>query len=259
MATPLEKLSEKKEEMRKSLLPSAKTPPKAKLEDYNILLYGHPKVGKSTWCSAFDNPIFAATEKGLNTLEVFQVPIPDWLTFLEFCRQIAEGQHVFKNVIIDPVDNLYDACSEYVCKKAGIQHESDLEWGKGWSMVNDEFSRAITKLSLLPYGLVMTSHAQFVEIKTRTGSITKAVPTMSKGARDVVLPMCDFILYMASEQTKDGQKRILRCRPSENWDAGTRFKVFPAEIPLTEDEHENHAAFKAAFEEAVKHGNGHKE
>lgn len=248
MATPLEKLAD-----RKILLPTMKTPAKARLEDYNILIYGQPKVGKSTLASQFDNPIFAATEAGLNALEVFQVPIPDWKTFLEFCKEVAAGQHVFKTVVIDTVDNLFDACSEDVCKKAGIQHESDLEWGKGWSMVRDEFTRAITKLSLLPYGLVMVSHAAFIEIKTRTGSITKAVPTMGKQAREVILPMCDFVLYCTLEQTKDGQKRIIKTRPSENWDAGVRFLTFPAEIEM------NCAAFKAAFKEAIEDGNGRKE
>ena len=241
MATPLEKLEKK-------LLPKTKTPARLKLEDFNVFIYGPPKVGKTTLASQFDSPVFAATEAGLNAIEAYQVSIPDWKTFLEFCAEIASGEHTFKTVVVDTIDNLFDACSEHVCKKAGVQHESDLDWGKGWAMVRDEFSRALTKLSLLPYGLVMISHAKDVEMKTRTGNLTKTVPTMSEQARRVILPMADFILYCSMELTKDGPRRVIRTRPSENWDAGTRFKEFPAEIEMS------FSAFKKAFEEGIKSG-----
>jgi hypothetical protein len=128
---------------------------------------------------------------------------------------------------------LFKACSEYVRKKNNIQHESDLEWGKGWQLVKDEFSRALTKLSLLPFGLVMISHADMIEIKTRTAKITKAVPTLQKSAREIVLGMSDIILYAEATITeKDGEIRILRTKPSENWEAGDRTGRLPAVLPL---------------------------
>jgi SpoVK/Ycf46/Vps4 family AAA+-type ATPase len=67
-------------------LPQAKTPPKKKMEEQTILIYGPPKIGKSTLASQFDNPLFLATEAGLNALEVFQVPIPTWDDFLVSCK-----------------------------------------------------------------------------------------------------------------------------------------------------------------------------
>ncbi len=129
------------------ILPKEKSKPKKRLEDYSILLYGQPKIGKSTFCSQFDEPLFLATEAGLNALEVYQVAIPTWEKFLEACAAIAKGDHQFKTIVIDTVDNLWKSCSEYVRKRHNIHHESDLEWGKGWELVKDEFSRALTKLS----------------------------------------------------------------------------------------------------------------
>lgn len=214
------------------MLPKEKTAPKERLDDYIILLYGPPKIGKSTLASQFDKPLFLATEAGLNALEVYQVPVATWDKFLAACKEIAAGGHDFKTIIVDTVDNLYKACSEYVKKKNNIQHESDLDWGKGWQLVADEFTRAITKLSLLPYGLVMISHAEYVEIKTRTATITKAVPTLPKGARKAALNMADVILYAESVVTDDGEVRIMRTKPSENWEAGDRTGRLPATLPL---------------------------
>ncbi|MGE5623812.1 MAG: ATP-binding protein [Methanocella sp.] len=227
-------------------LPVEKTKPKARIEDYTGFIYGPWKIGKSTFCSRMDNPLFLATEAGLNTLEVYQIPISTWPDFLEACRLIAEGKHEYKTIVIDTVDNLYNFCSDYICKKAGIQHESDLEWGKGWDMVNDEFLRALTKLSLLPYGLWMTSHSEEKEIKSRTQpAITKVVPTLPKGARKIVLGMSDFILYAESVQTKEGMVRVLHTKPTENYEAGDRTGRLPATLPF------KYASFLKAFEGGV--------
>lgn len=214
------------------MLPKEKTAPKKNLGDFVFLLYGPPKIGKSTLASKFDKPLFLATEAGLNSLESYQVPVATWEDFLQACTAIAKGGHDFKTIVIDTVDNLYKACSEHVKKKNNIQHESDLDWGKGWQLVADEFTRAITKLSLLPYGLVMISHAEYVEIKTRTATITKAVPTLPKGARKAALNMADVILYAESVVTDDGEVRIMRTKPSENWEAGDRTGRLPATLPL---------------------------
>jgi hypothetical protein len=214
------------------LLPTEKKQPKQRLEDYSILLYGQPKIGKSTFCSQMDHPLFLATEPGLEALEVYELKVPDWKTFNQACAAIAKGDHVFKTIVIDTVDNLWKACAEYMREKLDIQHESDLGYGKGYMMVQNEFFRVIRKLSLLPYGLVMTSHVNMTEVKTRTATITKAIPTLPKSGRDVVLGMVDIILYAESIETDDGETRILRTKPSEKWEAGDRTGRLPATLPL---------------------------
>jgi hypothetical protein len=224
-------------------LPAEKSKPKDRIEDYTGFIYGPPKIGKSTFCSKMDNPLFLATEAGLNALEVYQISIATWPDFLEACKLIAEGKHTFKTIVIDTVDNLYKFCQEYICKKHGIAHESDLEWGKGYALVNDEFLRALTKLSLLPYGLWMTSHSQDKEIKSRTApAITKTLPTLANNARKIVLGMADFILLAESIQTKDGEVRALRTKPTENYEAGDRTGRLPAALPF------EFSAFLKAFE-----------
>jgi hypothetical protein len=108
------------------LLPTAKTPPKASLSDYTVLVHSRPKAGKSEFCSHADNALFLATEPGLNALEVYQVPITSWDDFLAACGEIAEGNHPFKTIVIDTVDLAYRMCSEYICRKFKIEHESDM-------------------------------------------------------------------------------------------------------------------------------------
>lgn len=229
-----------------SLLPSKKSEVKRDLGAFTTLIYGAPKTGKSTLASQFDCPIFLATEAGLNSLETYNVVIDSWEKFLEVCGEIAQGKHGFKTVVVDTVDNLFSMCSAYICKKNNIQHESELDWGKGWKLVKEEFARAVTKLSLLPYGLVLVSHAEPEEIKTRTGAVTRWRPTMPRQARDKVLPMCDFIFFCAIESGSEGERRFICTKPSENWDGGDRTGKLPPKVDMS------FAAIKAAFDKAIK-------
>jgi len=219
------------------MLPTSKTKPKASLFDLTALVYGPSKIGKSTWCSQAHNTLFLATEPGLNALEVFQVNITTWDEMLQACQEIAEGKHDFKTIVIDTVDNAYRMCSDYVCKKFKIEHESDLGYGKGYALINNEFQRVLNKLAFLPYGLILISHSQERDIETRTGSHTRIVPTLPEKVRKVVTGLVDMILFCDLEMKtgEDGKPvwtRVMRTKPSPNYDAGDRTGKLPEVLPL---------------------------
>ena len=119
-----------------SVLPTKKSNKITDLNQQIILLYGRPKIGKSTFCSQFDKPIFLATEPGLNHLEVYKINITNWETFLEACKEICAGNHDYKNIVIDTIDNLVLYCANYICEKEGINHPGDLPMGKGYQPRN---------------------------------------------------------------------------------------------------------------------------
>ena len=211
-------------------LPTQKTKPKQSLSDYTILLYGQPKIGKSTFASKFDNALFLDTEHGLNSLETYHVTINDWMDMLEACRQIAEGKHNFKTIIIDTIDSAIRLASEYVCDKYStdkrkIDHESDIgSMGKGFHLVSDEIMRVLRKLSGLPYGLMLISHAKTAHIITQGKEYDKIMPTLSDSIRKQVLGFVDIILYadIIYDQEAKAYKRILRSKPSNDYEAGDR-------------------------------------
>jgi len=219
------------------MLPTQKTPPKPNLNDLTVLVYGPSKIGKSTWCSEAEGALFLATEAGLNNLDVFQAPIATWEDLLTAGKEIAEGKHPYKTVIIDTVDNAYRMCAEHVCQKFKIEHESDLGYGKGYALINNEFYRVLNKLALLPYGLFLISHSQEREIETRTGKLTRVVPTLPDKARKIVLGMVDVILFCDLEPAtgadgKPAHRRVIRTKPNTHYEAGDRTGRLPEMIDL---------------------------
>ncbi len=205
-------------------LPTAKTKPTTDLAKQSILLYGVPKLGKSSFASQFPEAMFFECEPGLNHLEVFKVPTYSWEAFLEACKLLAKGDHNFKTLVIDTVDNAFKMCSDYVCAKHGIEYEGDMGHGKGWALVKNEWHRVLTRLASLPYGLILISHAVDKTIETRTGEYTKTTPSLPDRARNVVLGLVDIILYGDSISRKDAAgnlvvDRVLRTKPHPTYEA----------------------------------------
>jgi hypothetical protein len=165
------------------------------------------------------------------------VPTYSWEAFLEACKLIAKGDHNFKTIVIDTVDNAFKMCSDYVCAKHGIEYEGDMGHGKGWALVKNEWHRVLTRLASLPYGLILISHAIDKTIETRTGEYTKTTPSLPDRARNVVLGLVDIILFGDSVAKKDTAgnvtiERVVRTKPHPTYEAGDRTGRLPELLPL---------------------------
>jgi hypothetical protein len=232
-------------------LPKEKSKPSNDLTAKTTLLYGPPKIGKSTLASRFPGAIFLECEPGLNELEVFKMPAYSWDAFKEACKLLAEGKHDFKTIVIDTVDNAFRYCTDAVNAQNSVQYEGDLPHGKGWAFVKNEWHRVLTKLASLPYGLILISHAQDKRIETRTGEYIKTQPSLPDRARAVVLGLVDMILYCDTETAKgeDGSlsvRRVIRTKPHPTYEAGDRTGRLPEVLPLS------FPAFEAAFNQPKK-------
>lgn len=231
-------------------LPNKKTLAKKHSSSARVMVIGSSKFGKTTFCSHTPNGLFLAFEPGHDHLDVYQVPIQSWEEMYDVYEELAKGEHQFDTIICDTVDNMYQRCSEYICKKFGINHESDLGYGKGYALVNNEFQRMLTRLAFLPQGLYLISHCETKEIETRQGKVNRVVATLPAKARRFVLGLVDIILYCDLEVTKDEEgksvyKRVLRTKPNLHYDAGDRTGKLPD--PLEFD----YQVFAKAFEAAT--------
>ena len=245
------------------MIPKEKNVPRKNLMDYTILIHGMPKIGKSTLASQAGKVLFADTEGGLSALECYASPITEWngstsKGFLQLCKEFTTAEHEYNALCIDTIDMLQKLCTNYILHKHNLLHPSDLDWGKGWSFVKDEFMRPLTKLALSKYGLIFISHSKDVEITQRTVKITKAVPTLSGYIWNAIEAFVDVIIYFNSEVTSEGEKRFLRTKPSENWIAGDRtnrlLNFDPIEVELNKN---NWNKLAKAFEQPIKKENKH--
>ena len=232
------------------LLPTVRSKPKTHLGEFVTLLYGPPKVGKTTFASQFPDAVFLATEAGQNALSVMRTDIDSWDKFTDVCLELHKGNHGFKTVVIDTIDNLWQLCRRHFIEKHGVEHETDgkLGYGKGSAIILTEFQRVMTKLSLLDMGLLMISHAdrETVEIKTATvdESYHRWVPAIASKARIPMMGMADFLLFANFV----GPRAVptIHTKATKHWMAGDRTKYLPETLPFEYEDF--HQAFKASIQ-----------
>lgn len=205
-------------------LPARMTVPSADLRDYSMLLSGEKKIGKTTLMSMFPDTFVMLAEPGGKSLRMYAAPVNSWkaangyLTALE--ADDAADEPRFKYVGVDTIDRLAAMCMKAVCKRLGIEHPSDEEWGKGWGAVKDEFTTFMNRLLALNKGIVLTSHAAEKEFTKGKTTITRVVTTLPKWAAEIIEGLVDMWFHYAY----DGEDRVLTIRGDENVAAGHRLQ-----------------------------------
>lgn len=233
------------------ILPTEKTKPIKTFADELTMIYGDPKVGKSTFCSGFDSPLFLDSEGGLRHLSTYNISISCWDDVIEAYKALAAakkaGELPYKTLVFDTINNFYTYCMEAVCKEAKINHPSDLDYGKGWNMVRVPFTNAMNAFRNLGLGVIYVAHATGKTIKSRTkGEYTRFDADLAGQPYGILMGKCDFILYACIESEGKEERRILRTKPCEYWNAGDRTGKLPPEIPL------NTKGFLEAYDIATK-------
>ena len=218
-------------------LPTEIQEPVFDIDHISMIIYGQPKIGKSTFCTRFENALFMATEPGLNYLKTKNVRVNDWAEACELVDVLAKGGHPYKTLIVDTVDQLWAFCAEYVRKSRKVESIVDIPYGKGKDLLSTAFSDLIAKIVRLNMGMVFVSHAQMADVETINGKIGKFLPTIPDKARQVIMPLVDVIGFATSEVTymPDGErveKRFLRVAPSSIWEAGDRSGRLKDPMPL---------------------------
>jgi hypothetical protein len=134
-----------------SVIPKRKTmltvPP---FEELTLLIFGKPGSGKTSFCNGDPDTITIAAEPGSEFVETRDVLTRDWVTFqkavLEVSGLIKKDPKDVSGVVIDIVDNLYDYCMDHVCKRLGIVHPTEKDFGKSWGDVSKEWKMWLTSL-----------------------------------------------------------------------------------------------------------------
>jgi hypothetical protein len=198
-----------------------------------ILLAGMPKAGKSTLLSQWapQTTLILDTHRGTTLLdgEHFVQHVNDWATFEDTVDLIVGGNHPFKTIGLDLVDDIYTMADRYVAKRAGKATASLIEFGKGSKETDALFMSAVAKLLATPYGIWFLSHTDTEEVKDKRGNVTatRLIPRLDKRVRTYVEGVCQFI-FLA--EVNSGTRK-LRTKPDAQFGAGSRVPL-PSPMPM---------------------------
>jgi hypothetical protein len=243
--------------------------PKALLEDYITLCYGVPKSGKTSLFyklakAKFDGDLSKALllgfEKGYKALRgLHAVDIEDWQSFLDLIDQLVENfdEISYRWIGIDTLDIMYQYASEYVVRKeriarkdAKIKTISDVPWGGGYALVDEQLQGALDKLVKAGFGIFMITHSTEKKFESRNGtSFDQTTVSLPNRAKNTFVNSADFIVFISVEKEKVGStlvdSRYIYFRSDEDILAGSRFENVPEKIEYSAE------GFLEVFENAV--------
>lgn len=137
-----------------------------------MILYAEPGVGKSVFASKFPKPFFICSDDNYEWLldfgakEEAHVKVTSW----------ADAKKVFKDeyndyetIVVDLTEDLFMWCELEWCKKNGVEHPSDLGWGKGYSGPRNEFFVEISRLLAKDKNIVLLMHGEVITLKNKRG------------------------------------------------------------------------------------------
>jgi hypothetical protein len=211
---------------------------------YSLLVYGVPKIGKTTLLNQWPDVFFIATEPGLKAKKWFGEEVQSWTDVRVLVKTLAKSKR-FKTIVIDTAEIAYELCMEYVCQKRGVEDPTDADdYGATWRAVRDEFKRTCNALARTGRGVNFTSHARVETINTGGRRETqRIVPALTGQASNVILGLVDFFFYLDYFRDRESGEvvRVMVCEGDEGVLAGFRGsqenKVarFPRFLPLEED------------------------
>ena len=115
-----------------------------------VLMHGVAGIGKTTFASASDKPVFILTEDGLGTLGVPHFPLArSFDAVMEALAALYSEAHDFKTVVIDSLDWLEPLVWARACKNNGWASIEDAGYGKGYVAALDLWRQYLDGLNAL--------------------------------------------------------------------------------------------------------------
>ena len=227
-----------------------------------VWIYGAPFSGKTFFANQFPDPLMLNTDGNIKFVDAPYIAIRDtvtvegrltkrqlaWEVFADSVAELEKKQNDFKTIVVDLLEDTYEACRVYICDRQGWKHESDDSF-RAWDMVTSEFLNTIKRLVSLDYeNIILISHEDRSRDLTRKSGdkISSIRPNLREKVANKVAGMVDLVARIVA----DDNDRVLSFKTSEVIFGGGRLTVHNKEIPL------DYEAFCEVYEEANQRAAG---
>lgn len=218
-----------------------------------MMIYGVPKIGKTSLAAEFPEPIFIQTEEGAGDLEITSFadePLSRFDDVIEAITALYEGEHSFKTVVLDSLDWLDPLVWAETCKQNNWKSIEDAGYGKGYVAADDVWRMVLKGLNALRdrgMTVILIGHSEVKSFSDpERDSYDRYQIKLHKRAAAMATEMCDvigFINYAVSTVKEKGGfnkeraraagsgQRVLYLDERPTFVAGSRFEM-PAQIAL---------------------------
>lgn len=227
------------------ILPKNERSDKKGITKKKIWIYGMPFSGKTYLANEFPDLLLLSTDGNYTQLPGGIPPHIDiknivttegrmtktqlaWDVFKETIAELEKKQNDFKTIVVDLVEDTYEACRLYMYDKLGITHESDDSF-RAWDKVRTEFLSTMRRLFSLDYdNIILISHEDTSkDITKKSGDkVTSIKPNINDKCANKLAGMVDIVVRTIA----DGDNYTLSFKKNEVVFGGGRLNVHIDEI-----------------------------
>ena len=185
-----------------------------------MLLYGAPKVGKTTALSQLEDCLIIDTEQGANMVEGYIESVNNREELITLLRKAQEG-HDYKYVAIDTIDKVAEWAEEAVCSEEQVSAVQDLAFGKGFAMVREKVLNTVKAVKQIFPHVIIIGHRKWARAVVDSKAIVEPESLDLTGKlKNMLMADCDAIGYVYRDDEKG--KLMISFKANEALEAGSR-------------------------------------
>lgn len=174
-------------------LPKTKIPAETQDPKY-LILFGLPKVGKTTILSTLENNLILDMENGSTYVDALKVKITSLKDLKEVCKAIREAGNPYKYITIDTITaveemakplaiNLYQQSPMYSDKYADVKDPTKLPNGSGYAFLRDGIEMIIDMVSKCAPNIIICGHVKDAALNEAAANNVKTLDLTGKISR----------------------------------------------------------------------------
>jgi hypothetical protein len=166
-----------------------------------VMLYGTHGIGKSTFGSMAEKPVFIATEEGVNDIECDSFPLASSFGHvMASLESLYTDEHDYQTVIIDSLDWLERLIWADVCRDHAVEHIEQIGYAKGYSYAISKWQMVLNALSALRVdrrmAVILIAHAKVEKFENpETAPYDRYAPNLHKLASALIQEWSDEVLF----------------------------------------------------------------
>ena len=186
-----------------------------------LLLYGAPKVGKTTMLSGLDDCLIIDTEKGSRMIEGYIEEVNSRDELIDTLIEIKESKDIsYKYIAIDTIDKIAEWAEKRVCEEEAVSSIADLAFGKGYGLVREKVTKTVSAFNEVADHLIIIGHRKVAYAVTEGNPIV--IPEsldLTGKLKNVIMSSCDAIGYVYRNEKEE---LMVSFKANEAIEAGSR-------------------------------------
>lgn len=174
-------------------LPKSKVPAETQDPKY-LILFGLPKVGKTTILSTLENNLILDMENGSTYVDALKIKINTLKELKEVCKAIREAGCPYKYITIDTITaveemakplaiNLYQQSPMFSEKYADVKDPTQLPNGSGYTFIRSGIEMIIDMVSKCAPNIIICGHVKDAALNEAASNNVKTLDLTGKISR----------------------------------------------------------------------------